>query len=432
MSLIRSAALTAGVTACLILLGLLLIAGCATLPPAPARVASERGAPPDPDGAIPEATRSARLAAEPLPLAAVFAPWYGYDGEGNCRGGEGSYHWKNGPAGWGVLDVPERGYYCSADPEIIKWQLDGLERAGVQALFVSWWGWGDGNLDGDVEGQPDASLNRGITALLDKIAATPGSRKIKVALIVEPFVQTQAQIEPRTLEPAQRAMILDWLWSNYYGNEKYRGAWFEWEGKPLLLAFDPMTLTLPLPPSYPISYTIRNWTGRARDAATVGEGWDWFFGPPQDPVDGLSSDGVTFVYPRFDEARAKADGAPYINWPARSVDSLLARCGYERQWQRLGEQRGAIKMVVVYGWNLYGEQAYIEPARADSAAAEHGLPVRGPDARVPGRAGGGARDRTGELLPAPAAGQRRGTVMETREGDANRTLRMGVWSRYAR
>ncbi len=83
---------------------------------------------------------------------------------------------------------------------------------------------------------------------------------------------------------------------------KYRDVWFEWEGKPLLMAFDPMTLTLPLSATYPISYTIRNWTGRPKGDDTVREGWDWFFGPPQEPISGLSNDGVAFVYPRFDEA----------------------------------------------------------------------------------------------------------------------------------
>ena len=190
------------------------------------------------------------------------------------------------------------------------------------------------------------------------------THQISVALIVEPFVKTQAGIEPRDLQPSQRAMVLDWLWTDYYGKEKYRNVWFQWEGKPLVIAFDPMTLTLPLSSTYPISYTIRNWTGRPKSDETVRAGWDWFFGPPQDPISGMSSDGVTFVYPRFDEVPAKAMGATYITWPPRSIDPLLRRCAYERQWQQLAEHRADIKMIVLYGWNLYGEQAYIEPAAA--------------------------------------------------------------------
>ena len=181
----------------------------------------------------------------------------------------------------GVLDVPERGYYCSSRPDIIEWQLDGLERADVQTLFVSWWGWGDGDLDGNIEGQPDAYMNQGITALLDQIVAVTSTHHIRVSLIVEPFVKTQAGIEPSTLQPSQRAMVLDWLWANYYGNEKYRNVWFQWEGKPLLLAFDPMTLTLPLSPTYPISYTVRNWTGRAKSRRRSGKGGNGFSAHPR-------------------------------------------------------------------------------------------------------------------------------------------------------
>lgn len=352
MPLIRKATIAVSVPMSLVLFGLLLIASCAPLP-----VAQTPSAPPLATTAIADVA--------PITLAAVFTLWYGYDpATGNCQGGLGSYHWNNDPNMAGVVDTPERGYYCSADPTIIGWQLAELQRAGVEALFVSWWGWGDSDLDGVSEGHPDAYLNRGITALLDHIAALTDTQKIRVSLIVEPFVKTQAGVEPRTLQPAQRALVLDWLWSSYYGKDKYRDLWFEWEGKPLLVAFDPMTLTLPQSATYPISYTIRNWTGRAKDDETVKEGWDWFFGPPQGPISGISSDGVAFVYPRFDEAPLKAAGASYITWPPRSIDPLLTECAYEQQWQQLGAHRSEIKMVVLYAWNLYGEQAYIEPAVA--------------------------------------------------------------------
>jgi hypothetical protein len=159
-------------------------------------------------------------------------------------------------------------------------------------------------------------------------------------------------------------MVLDWLWANYYGQARYRDVWFRWDGKPLVVAFDPMTLTVPIAAGAPIRYTVRNWTGRAKSEQTAGEGWQWFFGPPQSPVDGLSADGVAFVYPRFDEAPAKAMGAGYITWPPRSIDPLLVQCAYEHQWEALAARRDRLRMIVVYAWNLYGEQAYIEPASA--------------------------------------------------------------------
>jgi hypothetical protein len=366
--------LTGRVLLALTLPALLLLGGCLALRGVSAPSAAPTAAPPgsgahQADTAPPTATLAPALPASALPLAAVFAPWYGYAADGKCQGGMGSYHWNNTGDMAGVVDQPEPGFYCSAEPTIIRWQLNQLEAAGVQALFVSWWGWGDVNLDGVIEGHPDAYLNSGIQALLAEIVA--GQRPISVSLIVEPFVWTQAHITPGLLLPVQRALALDWLWANYYGREEYRDLWFQWDGKPLLLAFDPMTLTTPLAPSAPISYTVRHWTGCARQEAgreynceQAPPAWDWFFGPPQDPVAGLSDDGVAFVYPRFDEAPAAAMGADYIRWPPRSLDPLLTQCLYERQWRQLAEHRDRLRLIVLYAWNLYGEQAYIEPALA--------------------------------------------------------------------
>ncbi len=127
MVLMRRLALAVGLPACLILVGLLLIANCAPLP-----ATQTPSAPPSASPAIANAA--------PITLAAIFAPWYGYDpATGNCQGGLGSYHWNNDPNMAGVLDMPERGNYCSAEPEIINWQLAGLERAGVQTFFIGWW-----------------------------------------------------------------------------------------------------------------------------------------------------------------------------------------------------------------------------------------------------------------------------------------------------
>lgn len=297
----------------------------------------------------------------PMPtLAAMFLSWYGYDAAtGQCLGGLGSTHWNDTPNTGGVVDVPVRGYYCSADPEVVSWQLGVLEDMGVRALFVSWWGWGDTHLDGIADGHADMHMNRGITALLEGIAARQSP--IRVALIVEPFTLTQARIEPQTLTPSQRQMVMDWLWQEYYGPEsKYHNVMFRWEGSPLLLAFDPMRL-----PS-DARYTVRQWTGRERNDETRSEGWDWFFAPPQDTVEAMSNDGVAFVYPRFDERPAKEMGADYIFWDPRSIDPSLSEGHYERQWQELGNERkrnpSRVRMVVVYGWNHYGEQAHIEPS----------------------------------------------------------------------
>ena len=41
--------------------------------------------------------------------------------------------------------------------------------------------------------------------------------------------------------------------------------------------------------------------------------------------------------------------------------SRRTQCAYERQWQQLTDQ---LRLIVLYAWNLYGKQAYIEPTTA--------------------------------------------------------------------
>lgn len=287
----------------------------------------------------------------------MFVSWYGFDpATGKCAGGLGSWHWNSGKNLGGVVDVPYPGYYCSADPAVVDWQLAQLAKASVQAVFVSWWGWGDGDLDGTIASTPDMYINDGVVALLEGIVRN-GS-PLKVALIAEPFPLTHAGLEPGKLAPTQGQMVLDWLWERYYGSARYRQLMFAWQGKPLLLVFDPMQLP------EDSRYTLRRFTGRARDGVTEGEGWQWFFEPGQDVLARMSDDGVAFVYPRFDEHYLKdtGAGADYIQWDVRRHDPDLSGGLYEEQWRQLAENKRRVSLVVVYGWNLYGEQAQIEPS----------------------------------------------------------------------
>ena len=296
--------------------------------------------------------------AENVPLAAVFAGWYGHDPvSGECLRGLGSTHWNDGPNTAGVRYTPVKGYYCSSDPEIVSWQLDQMEKAGISVLLYSWWGWGDGNLDGVIDGHPDQFINRSLTEMLNQIR--DADRNMEVALIVEPFTVTQAGGSGE-LSSRESRMVLDYVWENYYG--KYQGQMFQWEGKPLLVSFDPMVL------KGDRRYTIKKWTGRPFDQSTKKEGWDWSFAPPQSLLSGISKDGVVFFYPRFDEFYLVEDGATYITWELRRIDPYLTEDFYDSQWDRLIELQRYVTMIVLYSWNLYGEQSQIEPSFDGPAA----------------------------------------------------------------
>lgn len=294
-----------------------------------------------------------------VPLAAVFAGWYGYDpSSGECPGGVGSTHWNDSPDTAGVIHTPYKGFYCSSDPDIISWQLARMQEAGISVVLYSWWGWGDTDLDGGVEGHVDQYMNTTLTELLNQIQATQSD--MKVAVIAEPFTLTQADVPPAELGDRQRRMVLDYLWENYYS--VYPDQMFSWQGRPLVVSFDPMML-----PEDP-RFTIRRWTGRTKGEA--GEEWDWSFAPPQDIIEARSDDGVVFVYPRFDEYYLQLGGARYLTWEPRRVDPFLEEGIYERQWRQLVDNRDAISLIILYSWNLYGEQAQIEPSTGGPAPVE--------------------------------------------------------------
>ena len=293
--------------------------------------------------------------AKNVPMAAVFAGWYGHDPvSGECIGGIGSTHWNDGPNTGGVRYVPEVRYYCSSDPKVVAWQLDQMEKAGISVLLYSWWGWGDGDLDGVIEGHPDQFINQSLTEMLDQIRDS--GRDMKVALIVEPFTVTQANGSGE-LSSRESQMVAEYIWENYYG--EYPDQMFEWQGKPLVVAFDPMEL------KGDERYTIKKWTGRAVDQLMADEEWDWSFAPPQ--TLNISKDGVVFIYPRFDETYLVEDGADYITWEPRQVNPDLTEGFYKGQFDGLIPLRRHVSMIVLYSWNMYGEQAHIEPSHCGPA-----------------------------------------------------------------
>ncbi len=308
---------------------------------------------------MPELTATRTLTSFSAPLAGVFAGWYGYDlGSGECVGGIGSSHWNDSPDSAGVIHMPYKGFYCSSDPDIVSWQLARMQEAGIGVILYSWWGWGDTDLDGGVEGHIDQRMNVALTEMLNQIQAARSD--IKVAVIAEPFTFTQADVHPTDLGDRQKRMVLDYLWDHYYG--VYPDQMFGWQGSPLVVSFDPMTL-----PKDP-RFTIKHWTGRTKGEA--GEEWDWSFAPPQDIIEARSDDGVVFVYPRFDEYYLYLAGAGHLPAEPRRVNPVLEEDFYDRQWCQMVDNRDLISLIILYSWNLYGEQAHTEPSTGGPAPVE--------------------------------------------------------------
>ncbi len=241
-----------------------------------------------------------------------------------------------------------------SDPAVVSWQLDQMEKAGITVILYSWWGYGDRDLDGVIEGHPDQFINKSVKEMLNQIQAR--GLDMKVGLIIEPFTVPQAG-HSGELSSRESQMVLDYIWENYYG--KYPDQMFEWQGKPLVVTFDPMEL------KSDERHTIKKWTGRAVDQLTAEEDWDWSFAPPQRL--NISKDGVVFIFPRFDETYLVEDGADYITWEPRRVNPDLTEGFYKGQFDGLIPLRRHLTMIVLYSWNMYGEQAHIEPSHGEPA-----------------------------------------------------------------
>lgn len=178
-----------------------------------------------------------------VPLGVLFNGWFGFDhNTGECKGGIGSTHWNDGPDTGGVVHKPISveseidAFYCSADPVRVAYQIKKLEDTGVSILLYSWWGWGDRDLDGKVEGHPDQWINHSIIEILHQLKEK--NSPIKVVILIEPFTYTQAKIEPDRLTYKQMQRILDYLYYRYY--RAFPDQMFEYQGRPLLSTFDPM------------------------------------------------------------------------------------------------------------------------------------------------------------------------------------------------
>lgn len=294
-----------------------------------------------------------------VPLAALMYLWYGFDLEtGESIGGLKSSHW-NTPGihsahRRGVTDEPEYGFYASDDPSVIARQLADMEAAGISVLLISYWGKGDSNLDGVNENRESEAMVRAAHVLLDHISRT--SAPFKVAFLVEPYMP-----RPSGMTLAQKQAILDELWDGFYN--VYPGLMFRWEGKPLLVTWDPVELKTPRDPRF-IVKTWGSYFGGPDWKAKSSQDWNWYPNPAWLPHM-VSDDGVYVVFPRFDEYWLYLMGHDF-GYPYRRVDPMLTEGVYERAWQVAVDNRDDIELIVLYSWNEHKEHAAIEPDRGVS------------------------------------------------------------------
>jgi len=123
------------------------------------------------------------------------------------------------------------------------------------------------------------------------------------------------------------------------------------ENKPLLVQWFPMDL------GQDDRFTIKTF-GSSENADEPLLDWNWYPAPDKYPQI-ISDDGFVSFAPRFDE---------YFMWlhgllpTPRRMDPFLEEDVYRQFWSMIAENKDQVELILVYSWNAYGEQAFVEPA----------------------------------------------------------------------
>jgi len=216
-------------------------------------------------------------------IAVYFYVWYGR--------GLGSRHWNDSCVNV-VVDKPIWGYYSSIDYEIIEKQIKLIKEANIDVLFISWWG----------PGSYEDEVAKRVFEIIRKYG-------IRASIMIEPYLG----LDPSLYNESFWIKILKYISRNYI--QPYNDVYFKLEGKPLILAFNPIG-QLYNPEKDFNAYTFR----------IVGNGIDE--GGYQD----------------------------WDLWP-----DYLVNVKYVDQWRYIVKNRCLIRIIAIYSWNEYHERSAIEP-----------------------------------------------------------------------
>lgn len=307
------------------------------------------------------------------PLATTWYFTYGYDtgppyepapGLGKCGWNDITHNTLNSGL---VVTRPEIGFYSSADVSTIRWQLEQMQNAGISVVALSWWGWGDADLDGEVEGNIGQSYNEAIKTALDYIK--DNDLDFQFMILVEEFWKSFAGIKTEDLTNEQKRMITDYIWNNFYSPKEYGSLAYQFQDKPLLVSAVP-----------------RLWSGFENERYTLREIWwteedeRWAWAAPtyaQPPSKLPGPEGVAMIWPRKDEWLLYLAGWPLPGEP-RAVDPLLKEGAYDHAWKEIIQYKpgSEIELIWLWSWNSYNDLLYIEPDDGRGAYAHGDLLTR--------------------------------------------------------
>lgn len=287
----------------------------------------------------------AKVSKKLAPVGSILYLWYGNQNPGTSIGGVGSSGWNSslGTGAGAVVDRPVIGYYESNNDTTFAWQIGQMQIAGLSFAVVSWWGAEGGN----------EAINNATIQLFQYLKDSNSS--FKLAIMVDAYLQPSEQ------NTQAYKSIYNTIYDQFV--KPYGNWYFTFEGKPLLLFFNPMY------PSYVNStFTVKTIGNRPNPVQ-----WTFWDAPTQyfnsqagtginaqndqgNPV--ISKDGEVTIIPRIDSYYNYKYGyqGGYMRF-----DPTLSQGLYQSEWNYVLSKSSSVRLVIIYSWNEYHERSAIEP-----------------------------------------------------------------------
>ena len=286
-----------------------------------------------------------------IKLGTLMHVWYGFDQDtGESVGGVGSSHWDST-----VVVQPMKGLYTSDDPDVIRWQLNQMLQAGITWVLISWAGPAVDNLpDNYTANGTHIGSHRAAKAVLKEIGDLPG-QPLKAAVLVEPWPDEAVLFgAPLSMTDGEKSKIWQAIHDELYS--PFQDIWLELNDKPLVATWMPMHIG----EDVRFSYRLMN----VYEDVPAPEGYlmDWNMLDTEDErvfellLD--NEDGFRKVSPRLNWRHLYMSG--FRDEP-RQHDPYFKDGWYESQWRWADNNREGIKLLLVWTWNEYHEQNFIEP-----------------------------------------------------------------------
>jgi len=253
-----------------------------------------------------------------VPIGIFVYVWYG--------DGWGQRHWNDGPYG-PVVDKPLDGYYSSLNYTYWLKTFQLISDAGFDFICLSYWG--------------NNSYEHNATKIAVQ-ALNDSESPLKFCILYEPFNETGKPSSPYgglLYDYRNYTITNNVIYNNFV--VPYRSNYFEFQGKPLLLSFNPA-----YPPKDDPRFTTR-WLGHPPNPV------DWIFW--SHPL--VIKNGCASVIPRLDNR--------FLPNGSLALDVDMKHGLYERQIDTIireyGKNPDSIDVILFYGWNEYHERTEIEP-----------------------------------------------------------------------